>query len=172
MRYFRMLRNSGNCDDVDDYTLYSDDQLNDEKELMTRNHYYTLLLNSYVRQYIKNQDKKNIKKWQFYNFVVIAFIVFLLLLIVMSIIVTIFYNDNERTVITSYLSTFIGAFVSLAVIPHTIVKYLFNPEEDEIITKMVIEMQKQDNHNKEINRSKGGIVNDRSDQATSDNDNK
>lgn len=146
--------------------LYTDDQFNETAELGKRNHFYTELLKSYVNEYKKNERIKNKKKWHFFNLVVFFFIVFLLLLIAMSIIVTIYFRENEIAVLVSYLTTFLGAFVSLAVIPNTIVKYLFNPKEDETITKMVISMQKQDNENKQIIKRQEGTDNAASDSTT------
>lgn len=145
-RYAKYL--SGSPDILE---CWDDSQLSDEHELLKRGRYYSILLKSYVEHYRENQYKKSQKKWHFYYIVITAFIVVLLLLIALSVLVTIFYRENKAAVITSYITSFIGLFSSLTVIPHTIVKYLFNPQEDELIANLVIEMQKQDLHNKELN---------------------
>lgn len=146
---------------IDDLDLLSDGQLNEQQELDERNHLYSALLKSYVMEYTINQSKKNRRKWQFYHIVTISFIVFLLLLVAMSVVVTIYFNEEKDAVLISYLTSFLGIFSTLAVMPHTIVKYLFNPKEDEIISKLVTDMQSHDNRTKEINMSKEKDSNER-----------
>ncbi len=152
--YEKNLKTTLSGTSPENVTVFSDSQFSEEQELLTRNHYYSLLLESYVTQYRTNQDTKNKKKWQFYYLVIIAFVVVLLLLIAIPIVITYYYKENQTTVIVSYLTSFIGLFTSLIVIPQTIVKYLFNPHEDEVIANMVIEMQKQDLKTREINSAK------------------
>lgn len=145
--------------DFESLELLSDGQLDEQQELNERNHLYSSLLKSYVLEYAINQNKKNRKKWQFYNIVTISFVVFLLLLVAMSVVVTMFFNEEKDAVLLSYLTSFIGIFSTLAVMPHTIVKYLFNPKEDEIISKLVTDMQQHDNRTKELNISKEKDIN-------------
>ncbi len=133
--------------------LSSDAQINNnEKELDVRNQLYSTLLSKYVESYTDNQKKKNDKKWFFYKLIVGVFFCLIGVAILMSIIVTIFYKDNAVAVLVTYFSSFVGLLSALITIPNTIAKYLFNPKEDEIITKIVMEMQKQDNVNREINQ--------------------
>lgn len=152
--YKKLYKKSLKQSNVDDLDLLSDGQLNEQKELDERNHLYSSLLKSYVLEYSINQNKKNRKKWQFYYIVVIAFVLFLLLLVAMSVVITIYFNEEKDAVLISYFTSFIGIFSTLAVMPHTIVKYLFNPKEDEIISKLVTDMQAHDNRTKEINMSR------------------
>lgn len=148
--YEKIYKKSLKQSNIDDLDLLSDGQLNEQQELDERNHLYSSLLKSYVLEYSINQNKKNRKKWQFYYIVTIAFILFLLLLVAMSVVVTIFFNEEKDAVLISYFTSFIGIFSTLAVMPHTIVKYLFNPKEDEIISKLVTDMQAHDNRTKEL----------------------
>jgi len=145
-RYSKYL--SSNSDNPE---CLDDSHLSDEYELLKRGRYYSILLKSYVEHYQENQHIKSQKKWQFYHIVIVAFVIVLLLLVAASVFITIFFRENKIAIITSYISSFIGLFSSLTVIPHTIVKYLFNPQEEELIANLVIEMQKQDLHNKELN---------------------
>jgi len=175
-QYQRILtknRKQNNRKYKNDYIdIYSDSDFNELDELNGRNHLYTCLLNSYVTHYSENQGKKSKVKWQFYYIVIVSFIVVVLFLIIMSILVTVYFRKNEILIIVSYSSSFLGLLTSLIVIPHTIVKYLFYPKEDEIITRMVIEMQKQDNHRKRINESVRKKRNVRCNKATRNANNK
>lgn len=153
--YNKMLMKNLSMEEPDEIELFSDAQLNDERELLARNHYYSVLLKSYIKYYNVNQTIKHKRKWQFYNIVVVSFVLIMLLLIAMSVFVTIIYKEDQTTVIISYLSSFIGLFASLIIIPQTITKYLFNPLEDKNIAQMVVEMQKQDIINRQVNNAKG-----------------
>ena len=163
--YNKICKNTLKHNSIDDLDLLSDGQLNEQQELDERNHLYSSLLKSYVMEYTINQNKKNRRKWQFYHIVTISFVVFLLLLVAMSVVVTIYFNKEKDAVLISYFTSFLGIFSTLAIMPHTIVKYLFNPKEDEIISKLVTDMQAHDNKTKEINMSKEKDFNERSDPS-------
>lgn len=152
--YKKYFTNYSESNSFEDFDLVSDKQFDEQEELDTRNHLYSNLLRSYVVEYARNQNKKNRLKWRFFHIIAISFVAFLLLLAVMWIVVTIYFNEEEDAVVVSFFVSFMGIFSTLAIMPHTVAKYLFNPKEDEIISKLVTDMQAQDNHTKEINLNK------------------
>lgn len=135
-------------------SLKSDENLDsvNSHELNERDKCYTELLSKFVDIYDKNQDEKYKRKWRFYSIIIITFTLLILLIIAGVIIITLNYHDDKITILATYITSFAGVFSALIALPNTIAKYLFNPKEDEVISNVVIEMQKQDIKNRQINR--------------------
>lgn len=148
--YKKIIKKIGLGSEYEKTILFTDSQLSEQQELDSRNHLYSELLKSYVEQYIINQGKKNRKKWHFFGIVMFAFLAYILSLLVMLIILPIFLKGSNTTFIFSYIATLSSIISSLIIIPHTIVKYLFNPKEDEIVSQLVTDMQKNDIQSKQI----------------------
>lgn len=135
-------------------SLKSDKNIDSENsyELNERDKCYTDLLSKFVHIYDKNQDEKYKRKWKFYNIIIVIFILLILLILIGVIVISINYHQDKITLLATYITSFAGIFSALIALPNTIAKYLFNPKEDEVISKVVIEMQKQDIKNRQINR--------------------
>lgn len=139
--------------DSDPYpkALDSDKKIDNDAELNERDRAYTLLLNRFVNTYSNNQIKKHQKKWEFYRLIVIMFIALIVLVLFGVYIICSNFRYDKITLLTTFVTAFAGLFTTLITLPNTIAKYLFNPKEDEVISKVVIEMQKQDVINRRIN---------------------
>jgi len=113
-------------------------------QLAKRDAKYTELLFSYVSDYMKRNRIKNIFKMVFF----IVMMLVLITLIITSLYLFIATNENTSALVgavTGILSAIIG-------IPVMITKYLFNPEEDKLISDVVINMQKHDLENRKDNK--------------------
>lgn len=135
--------------------LKSDDDFDkaNQKELQKRDEIYTALLKDFQILYSNRQQKKEIKKWLFFHIVLWSWGLFGASVLAVLVIAAV-----KATDMLSFLPVMVTSVVSIVtsiiVIPEIVTKYLFNPNEDNEITKMIIEMQKHDLSNRGMIKDK------------------
>ena len=139
--FLQSLKDNGSKEIVVD----TDFKVKNNEQLKVRDEEYSKLITEFVKDYTNRvSDKKKNKQ----NFFILMFVLAFILLI--GSLVLLFKNPNEIVVI---IGSIIGLLSAVISIPLTITKYLFNPDEDKIITEVVIAMQEQDRINRDQNNN-------------------
>lgn len=122
-----------------------------KNELFNRDRVYSDILVAFKNIYKERQLKKEKYKWRFFIMVCLILFVFVLLISVVVFLLIVKIDVDELIDFVPVIITAIASMLSsILIIPTVIAKYLFNPEEDNKITEMILEMQKQDLENKNL----------------------
>ena len=118
----------------------------DNSSLVKHNDQYTKLLQIYVRYARSTIKTKQRYKHQFYKL-----ITRLLWAIVIMTLLTVFYavllyGDKEmsQNLLTTLIAGGASLITAIIVLPQTIAKYLFNPEEEKVLSEIIKNVQKYD----------------------------
>lgn len=128
-------------------TKINDDEFNSliikDENVEKRNEYYTDLVENFKDSLAYNDYNKQTYKKAFFWTTLILLIGVVAVSIIGTILVICFLQDTV-SVITAISTAIIGMLSSIIVLPKIIAKYLFNPEEDKPVAKMVQQMIEYD----------------------------
>lgn len=117
----------------------------DFKQINLRDSLYTELLTTFISQYSSRNKKKEENKWRFFWITIISFFLFMMF-VAISLIILSFKLPSSQLIsaLPAYITAIVGGISVIIVIPISISKYLFNPDEDKAMLKMVQKMQDYD----------------------------
>ncbi len=138
------------------YNIMSD---NDFKKItgedLERDEIYTRLLSAFINIYTNRHTQKERYKWIFFKIVLALFCFFLGAVIAALLYISFsFEADKLVSLIPIYISALISIVTSIIVLPSTIAKYLFNPDEDKEIVDMIKHMQDYDLNLNQVHKNK------------------
>lgn len=117
----------------------------DFKQIYLRDSLYTDLLTTFISQYSSRNEKKEENKWHFFWITVISFFLFIVFIAISLIILSAKLPSSQLvSALPAYITAIVGGISVIIVIPTSISKYLFNPDEDKAMLKMVQRMQDYD----------------------------
>lgn len=109
-----------------------------------RDREYTQLVHAYTEHYSKKSETNRLLKVIFFGFTLLLLGLLVLGCVAVAIVVCIFVND-QVAVLTTLVSSILGAVSSILILPTIICNYLFPKDEDKYIRDLIKHFKDTDN---------------------------